>query len=89
MDLLINYIELMEKCLKDVVMDKRLIHDVVLVGGSYRIPKMQQLLRDFFNGKVLCKSINPDESIDASYKRSQYTNHKDHSFNAESITKQL
>ena len=36
---------------------------VVLVGGSTRIPKVQQLLKDFFNGKELCKSINPDEAV--------------------------
>jgi len=39
------------------------IHDVVLVGGSTRIPKVQQLLQEFFNGKELCKSINPDEAV--------------------------
>ncbi|CAI0420948.1 unnamed protein product [Linum tenue] len=39
------------------------IDDVVLVGGSTRIPKVQQLLQDFFNGKELCKSINPDEAV--------------------------
>ncbi|CAN1769790.1 Heat shock cognate 70 kDa protein [Linum perenne] len=44
-------------------MDKSSVHDVVLVGGSTRIPKVQQLLQDFFNGKELCKSINPDEAV--------------------------
>merc|ERR1712193_204473 len=44
-------------------MDKSQIHDVVLVGGSTRIPKVQSLLEDFFNGKELCKSINPDEAV--------------------------
>jgi molecular chaperone DnaK (HSP70) len=39
------------------------VHDVVLVGGSTRIPKVQQLLQDFFNGKELNKSINPDEAV--------------------------
>ena len=39
------------------------ISQVVLVGGSTRIPKVQQLLQDFFNGKELCKSINPDEAV--------------------------
>merc|ERR1712228_721664 len=38
-------------------------NDVVLVGGSTRIPKVKQLLEDFFNGKKLCKSINPDEAV--------------------------
>ena len=36
---------------------------VVLVGGSTRIPRVQQMLQDFFNGKELCKSINPDEAV--------------------------
>lgn len=39
------------------------MHEVVLVGGSTRIPKVQQLLQDYFNGKDLCKSINPDEAV--------------------------
>ena len=39
------------------------IHDIVLVGGSTRIPKIQKLLQDFFNGKELNKSINPDEAV--------------------------
>jgi L1 cell adhesion molecule like protein len=44
-------------------MDKAQIHDIVLVGGSTRIPKIQKLLQDFFNGKELNKSINPDEAV--------------------------
>ncbi|CAN6295590.1 unnamed protein product [Urochloa humidicola] len=44
-------------------MDKRSIHDVVLAGGSTRIPMVQNMLRDFFDGKVLCRGINPDEAI--------------------------
>lgn len=55
--------EPVEKCLKDAKIDKGRVHDVVLVGGSTRIPKVQQLLQDFFNGKELCKSINPDEAV--------------------------
>merc|ERR1711973_875460 len=43
--------------------DKASIDDVVLVGGSTRIPKIQKLLQDFFNGKELNKSINPDEAV--------------------------
>jgi molecular chaperone DnaK len=39
------------------------VHEIVLVGGSTRIPKVQQLLQDFFNGKELNKSINPDEAV--------------------------
>ncbi len=49
--------------LRDAKMDKGTVHEVVLVGGSTRIPKVQQLLTDFFNGKELCKSINPDEAV--------------------------
>jgi hypothetical protein len=52
-----------EKVLKDAKVDKAGVHDVVLVGGSTRIPKVQALLQDFFNGKELCKSINPDEAV--------------------------
>ncbi|KAJ4970128.1 hypothetical protein NE237_003227 [Protea cynaroides] len=44
-------------------MDKSTVHEVVLVGRSTRIPKVQQLLQDFFNGKKLCKSINVDEAV--------------------------
>ncbi|MBN3271512.1 HSP70 protein, partial [Polyodon spathula] len=44
-------------------MDKAQVHDIVLVGGSTRIPKIQKLLQDFFNGKELNKSINPDEAV--------------------------
>ncbi|KAF7011643.1 hypothetical protein CFC21_025922, partial [Triticum aestivum] len=63
MDLFHKCIEHVEKCLGDAKMDKSGIHDVVLVGGSTRIPKVQQLLQDFFDGKTLCKSINPDEAV--------------------------
>ncbi|XP_073121673.1 heat shock cognate 70 kDa protein-like [Henckelia pumila] len=63
MDLFDECIGHVEKCLKDAKMGKKSIHDVVLVGGSTRIPKVQQLLQDFFNGKVLCKSIHPDEAV--------------------------
>ncbi|PKU86288.1 heat shock cognate 70 kDa protein [Dendrobium catenatum] len=62
-DLFRKCMEPVEKCMKDAKMDKRTIDDVVLVGGSTRIPKVQQLLQDFFNGKELCKSINPDEAV--------------------------
>ncbi|CAI9094371.1 OLC1v1030096C1 [Oldenlandia corymbosa var. corymbosa] len=63
MDLFRKCMDPVEKCLRDAKMDKNSIHDVVLVGGSTRIPKVQQLLQDFFNGKELCKSINPDEAV--------------------------
>jgi L1 cell adhesion molecule like protein len=52
-----------EQVLRDAKMSKSQIDDIVLVGGSTRIPKIQQLLSDFFNGKELCKSINPDECV--------------------------
>jgi heat shock 70kDa protein 1/2/6/8 len=52
-----------EQVLRDAKMAKDQIHDIVLVGGSTRIPRIQQLLRDFFNGKELCQSINPDEAV--------------------------
>jgi heat shock protein 1/8 len=63
MDLFKKSIELVEKSLTDAKMDKRGVHDVVLTGGSSRIPKVQQLLQDFFDGKQLNKSINPDEAV--------------------------
>ncbi|XP_034700089.1 heat shock 70 kDa protein [Vitis riparia] len=63
MDLFRKCMEPVEKCLRDAKIDKGQVHEVVLVGGSTRIPKVQQLLQDFFNGKELCKSINPDEAV--------------------------
>lgn len=52
-----------EQVLRDSKLSKSSIDEIVLVGGSTRIPKIQQLLSDFFNGKELCKSINPDECV--------------------------
>ncbi|XP_028763343.1 heat shock 70 kDa protein-like [Neltuma alba] len=63
MDLFRKCMEPVEKCLRDSKIDKSRVHEVVLVGGSTRIPKVQQLLQDFFNGKELCKGINPDEAV--------------------------
>ncbi|KAL7093285.1 hypothetical protein ACP275_11G031300 [Erythranthe tilingii] len=63
MDMFMRCMEPVEKCLRDAKIDKSTVHEVVLVGGSTRIPKVQQLLQDFFNGKELCKSINPDEAV--------------------------
>ena len=63
MDLFDECLKTVESCLADAKMDKSDIHDVVLVGGSSRIPKVQQLLQEFFAGKDLCKSINPDEAV--------------------------
>lgn len=62
--------QLFQKCLKSVeqvLMDSKIskadIDEIVLVGGTTRIPKMQQLLSNFFGGKTLCNSINPDEAV--------------------------
>jgi len=63
MDLFRKCMDPVEKVLRDAKMDKGAVHEVVLVGGSTRIPKIQTLLSDFFNGKELCKSINPDEAV--------------------------
>jgi L1 cell adhesion molecule like protein len=60
MDLFNECLKTVESCLTDAKMNKSAIHDVVLVGGSSRIPKVQQLLQEFFGRKDLCKSINPD-----------------------------
>ncbi|XP_030373085.1 heat shock 70 kDa protein cognate 1 [Scaptodrosophila lebanonensis] len=62
-DLFRGTMEPVAKALRDAKMDKGQIHDIVLVGGSTRIPKVQRLLQDFFNGKELNKSINPDEAV--------------------------
>jgi len=62
-DLFKNTLDPVEKALRDAKMDKASIDDIVLVGGSTRIPKIQKLLQDFFNGKELNKSINPDEAV--------------------------
>ena len=56
-------IDPVKKVLEDSGLAKNQIHDIVLVGGSTRIPKVQQLLQEFFNGKALNKSINPDEAV--------------------------
>jgi L1 cell adhesion molecule like protein len=55
--------EPVEKVLRDAKMSKGSVHEIVLVGGSTRIPKVQSLLKDFFNGKEPCRSINPDEAV--------------------------
>ncbi|XP_014206593.1 heat shock 70 kDa protein cognate 4-like [Copidosoma floridanum] len=62
-DLFRGTLEPVEKALRDAKMDKAQVHSIVLVGGSTRIPKIQKLLQDFFNGKELNKSINPDEAV--------------------------
>ena len=62
-DLFRSTLEPVEKVLRDSKLDKRSVHEVVLVGGSTRIPKVQQLIQQFFNGKEPCKNINPDEAV--------------------------
>ena len=62
-DLFKGTLEPVEKAMRAAKMDKSSINDIILVGGSSRIPMVQQLLQDFFNGKELNKSINPDEAV--------------------------
>uniref|UniRef100_UPI00358E8FD4 heat shock cognate 71 kDa protein-like n=1 Tax=Myxine glutinosa TaxID=7769 RepID=UPI00358E8FD4 len=62
-DLFRGTLEPVEKSLRDAKLDKAQIHDIVLAGGSTRIPKVQKLMQNFFNGKELNKSINPDEAV--------------------------
>merc|ERR1719352_1866762 len=52
-----------EQVLRDAKVSKSDVHEIVLVGGSTRIPKVQQLLQEFFNGKEPSKTINPDEAV--------------------------
>ena len=52
-----------EKVLRDAKLSKSQIDEIVLVGGSTRIPKIQTQLSEYFNGKQLCKNINPDEAV--------------------------
>ncbi|KAJ3007323.1 70-kilodalton heat shock protein [Thoreauomyces humboldtii] len=62
-DLFRSTVDPVEKVLRDSKMDKNSVDEVVLVGGSTRIPKVQKLITDFFNGKEPNKSINPDEAV--------------------------
>ncbi len=63
MDYFKKCIEPCEKVLRDSKIAKNQVHEIVLVGGSTRIPKVQSMLSEFFNGKDLCKTINPDEAV--------------------------
>ncbi|KAJ9550060.1 hypothetical protein OSB04_022603 [Centaurea solstitialis] len=63
MDLFRKCMELVAECLRNAKWGKSNVHDVVLVGGSTRIPKVQQLLQDFFKGKDLCTTVNRDEAV--------------------------
>jgi len=62
-DLFQSTIRIVQKTIKDAGIEKHQIDEVVLVGGSTRIPKIRMLLQDFFNGKELSKTINPDEAV--------------------------
>ncbi|EME30936.1 Luminal-binding protein 5 [Galdieria sulphuraria] len=62
-DLFRKTLKPVEKVLQDAEMKKSEVDEIVLVGGSTRIPKVQELLKDFFNGKELHKNINPDEAV--------------------------
>merc|ERR1719230_247633 len=63
MDYFRKCMEPVEKVLRDAKCSKGQAHEVVLVGGSTRIPKIQKMLSDFFGGKEPCKTINPDEAV--------------------------
>jgi heat shock protein 1/8 len=63
MDLFCLTLEPVEKVLRDSKIDKSNVHDIILVGGSTRIPRIIKLVSDFFNGKVPDTSINPDEAV--------------------------
>ncbi|XP_076885883.1 heat shock cognate 70 kDa protein-like [Bidens hawaiensis] len=63
MELFKKCIDTVESCLRDVSMSKDIINEVILVGGSTRIPKIQELLQELFDGKPLCQRINPDEAV--------------------------
>jgi len=63
MDFFKNSMDPVTQCLADSGLPKSTIKEIVMVGGSTRIPKVQQLISQFFNGKTLCKSINPDEAV--------------------------
>lgn len=58
-----NCMKPVEQVMRDSKFSKDDITDIVLVGGSSRIPRVQQLLREYFNGKELCQNINPDEAV--------------------------
>jgi len=63
MDIFQKTLAPVERVFSDSKISKSQVHDIVLVGGSTRIPKVQELLSNYFNGKELCKSINPDEAV--------------------------
>lgn len=62
-DIFKTTLDTVENLLRTAKMDKSEIHEIILVGGTTRIPKIQTMLSEFFNGKELCKSVNPDEAV--------------------------
>ena len=62
-DLFRSTMEPVDRVLRDAKIDKASVHEIVLVGGSTRIPKIQRLVSDYFSGKEACRSINPDEAV--------------------------
>lgn len=63
MDIFRKTLEPVRRVLEDAKVDKSQVDDIVLVGGSTRICKIQEMLKEFFNGKELCKSVHPDEAV--------------------------
>ena len=63
MDIFRKTLEPVDRVLKDAKIGKADVDEVVLVGGSTRIPKVQQMVKDYFNGKEPLKSLNPDEAV--------------------------
>ncbi len=63
MDLFRSTLAPVKKVLEDADMKKTDIHEIILVGGSTRIPKVQQLVKEFFNGKEPSRGVNPDEAV--------------------------
>nr|AAO45194.1 RH21402p [Drosophila melanogaster] len=63
LDLFRSTLKPVQKVLEDADMNKKDVHEIVLVGGSTRIPKVQQLVKDFFGGKEPSRGINPDEAV--------------------------
>ncbi|KAI3804648.1 hypothetical protein L1987_26349 [Smallanthus sonchifolius] len=63
MDLFNKCIQIVETCLNDAKIEKSNVDEIILVGGSTRIPKVQSLLQELFDSKELCKSVNPDEAV--------------------------
>ncbi len=62
-DLFLKTLKPVDKVLKDAKLSKKDVDEIVFVGGSTRIPKIQKLISNYFNGKEPCKTINPDEAV--------------------------